>query len=581
MTLNVEKMVFELLSIIETNFQYLNDTLATCKGGDVDLSRFDNKLTEIALYMSMANSRRNSFAPIARLPPELLSAIFLENLHDWQRKMFVRHPRTPPWVVVSHVCRHWRDVSLNCAELWTHISLISRKWADEFLKRSKAAPLTVRVELRYGSSIVENDTYGKNILDNLERVQDIWIDCPDNVANQLCAKLITGGAPLLQSLHMSVHPSVRFIGANEMHPGAVPRLRDVHLVGFEVDWASPVFSGLTALGLSVCSTVGWNNFLLTSSQWSSLRLLYLDSILSEQNGFDIAVANAQVKKIALPVLEELFLFGLTDSVMALFIHLDFPQSATVQLVCDCEVAAQDLSIFRPFMVDRFCSYLQSPVSPQSALLRSLHIRHEQASETSWKITCGTSNLVNADGAYTHFQGNQALDDQFPLQFEFNRMHNETHFDEIMDFFRTLPRSHLNIITLDSNDESPSNNHRLWEAFQDSPALRSIRLECSDANKFIRVLKNIAPTLMDIELKKIDFGQDEYWGVSGYFRRCGPGCLRSLCDALASRAKAGFLLRKLCFDGCPGVTEDNVRELSKVVSEVVWMQNVEYLNIYPI
>ena len=57
MTLNVEKMVFELLSIIETNFQYLNDTLTTCKGGDVDLSRFDNKLTEIALYMSIANSR--------------------------------------------------------------------------------------------------------------------------------------------------------------------------------------------------------------------------------------------------------------------------------------------------------------------------------------------------------------------------------------------------------------------------------------------------------------------------------------------------------------------------------------------
>ena len=114
MTLNVEKMVFELLSIIETNFQYLNDTLATCKGGDVDLSRFDNKLTDIALYMSMANSRRNSFAPIARLPPELLSAIFLENMHDWQREVFVRRSRTHPCVVVSYVCRYWRRCSELC-----------------------------------------------------------------------------------------------------------------------------------------------------------------------------------------------------------------------------------------------------------------------------------------------------------------------------------------------------------------------------------------------------------------------------------------------------------------------------------
>ena len=260
------------------------------------------------------------------------------------------------------------DVALNCAELWTSISFISRKWADKFFKRSKAVSLTVRVELRYGPSIGENSTYGENILDNLDRVEDLWIGCPGNVANQICAKLTTGGAPLLQSLYISVQPSVQFIGANEMHPGAVPRLRDVHLVGFGVDWASPVFHGLITLELTACSTVDWNNFFLTFSQWSSLRLLYLDSILLEQSAFDIAMADAQVKKISFPVLEELFLSGSTSSVTTLFIHLDFPQSATVQLVCDCEVAAQDLSISLPFMMDRFCSYLQSPVLPQSAHL---------------------------------------------------------------------------------------------------------------------------------------------------------------------------------------------------------------------
>ena len=59
-----------------------------------------------------------------------------------------------------------------------------------------------------------------------------------------------------------------------------------------------------------------------------------------------------------------------------------------------------------------------------------------------------------------------------------------------------------MITLDSNDENLSNNQRLWEVFQDLPALCAVRLECSEANQFIRILQNIAPTLMDIELKRL-------------------------------------------------------------------------------
>ncbi|KAG2756567.1 hypothetical protein P692DRAFT_20825793 [Suillus brevipes Sb2] len=49
----------------------------------------------------------------------------------------------PACLAVTHVCRHWRNVALECPTLWRFISSSSPFWLDIMLERSKETPLIV------------------------------------------------------------------------------------------------------------------------------------------------------------------------------------------------------------------------------------------------------------------------------------------------------------------------------------------------------------------------------------------------------------------------------------------------------
>ena len=82
--------------------------------------------------------RRNTLAIISRLPPELLSRIFLHarDMTDGTAKVL------PP---ASHVCRAWRAVALACGLLWSEIDCVRLGWAKEMILRSRGAPLALQV----------------------------------------------------------------------------------------------------------------------------------------------------------------------------------------------------------------------------------------------------------------------------------------------------------------------------------------------------------------------------------------------------------------------------------------------------
>lgn len=89
--------------------------------------------------------------PPTNLPPELLERIF--QLHaracrepDIDAKRLSCSSATNPyaWIIVTHVCRYWRDVALGSALLWSHIVLTRNvDCIKAFLARSQQAPLTV------------------------------------------------------------------------------------------------------------------------------------------------------------------------------------------------------------------------------------------------------------------------------------------------------------------------------------------------------------------------------------------------------------------------------------------------------
>jgi hypothetical protein len=83
--------------------------------------------------------RLNEFAPISRLPCEVLAAIFTYlSAFAWNDGSGLL-----AWICVAHVCRRWREIALNYPRFWSHINLtkLTRVGVAEILSRAKMAPL--------------------------------------------------------------------------------------------------------------------------------------------------------------------------------------------------------------------------------------------------------------------------------------------------------------------------------------------------------------------------------------------------------------------------------------------------------
>ncbi|KAI0066277.1 hypothetical protein BV25DRAFT_1797228, partial [Artomyces pyxidatus] len=98
------------------------------------------ELDAITMFSDSLKARVNAFAPITRLPDEMLARIF-----GALRDMWRPEGRSLGWILVTHTSRRWRDVALAYPSLWAEINNdVSFKWATEMLSRAKSAPLAIQ-----------------------------------------------------------------------------------------------------------------------------------------------------------------------------------------------------------------------------------------------------------------------------------------------------------------------------------------------------------------------------------------------------------------------------------------------------
>ncbi len=100
-------------------------------------------------------SRINALSPLDRLPPEILLNIF-EHLvccsyyDDVLSLESCERLKTPVWTrqlfVITHVCRRWREVSLNVASLWKHANDFKPNRLDIFLERSRDTAISLHLQ---------------------------------------------------------------------------------------------------------------------------------------------------------------------------------------------------------------------------------------------------------------------------------------------------------------------------------------------------------------------------------------------------------------------------------------------------
>ncbi|KAI0033368.1 hypothetical protein K488DRAFT_69916 [Vararia minispora EC-137] len=99
--------------------------------------------------MSLTQSEQVELSAMC-MPPELLAYVFvlLNDSRDLGSASGCRYRSNAHPLAFSQVCRRWRAIALDCANLWTDIRTSSPEWVALALKRSKCSPLTMRVNSR-------------------------------------------------------------------------------------------------------------------------------------------------------------------------------------------------------------------------------------------------------------------------------------------------------------------------------------------------------------------------------------------------------------------------------------------------
>ena len=149
------------------------------------LARMDEEIHQQTLFLSNLRANRNSSLPIFRLPPEMLAIVFIHGPRDYYESKcdHVEGASVPTWVNVLYVCRHWRNIALNCPTLWTYPFHTSLRWTEVLLLRSKQAPLKISYTCCEGAPCVLD-----KLPEHIERIQDLCLNLPRLPAElSLCA----------------------------------------------------------------------------------------------------------------------------------------------------------------------------------------------------------------------------------------------------------------------------------------------------------------------------------------------------------------------------------------------------------
>ncbi|TFK63450.1 hypothetical protein BDN72DRAFT_847616, partial [Pluteus cervinus] len=291
---------------------------------EVAFAKIDKEITALREGIRALHAFRNTFTPVYRLPPEVLTRIFYFVRQVHKRERF--HRRNLKWVIVTHVSQHWRNAAIGCPALWSHISSIyPMVVAQELLHRSKAAPLSL--ELRSGSALEARQL----VSTSLSRIRELRLDLYSAAWEDLSPDL-SSPAFLLESFSLVVLgkdvPSPASALSDITFAGTTPRLRRLEVAGCSVDIHSPIFTDLTSLELrNPPQKLSAIDLLVTLRNLPGLTSLSLSSVLDRNasavsSDFNIIIL-ASLKSLSIngpPFIPNLDILS----------HLSFPANTTLQ-----------------------------------------------------------------------------------------------------------------------------------------------------------------------------------------------------------------------------------------------------------
>jgi hypothetical protein len=505
--------------------------------------RIDQDLAALAECMRILRSRRNGLARISCLPPDILVTVF-RHFESFENHISTsRHHGAPICLILTHVCKQWRQLALDCATLWTSISCVSPRWLGVMLRRSKDAHLIAT----YHAPVSLRGCL-EPVLSHLPRIKVLRICSISSDVDRIVELLSSQPAPSLQIFEFTVignvHHSLMPI-SDTIFQGQVPLLQSVEFVLCSLSWTWSIFGGLRSL--SVRGTTGalptLAQLLSTLRYLPHLEQLTLQS-LSPTFG-DIKLCNkvmlTRLKSIALDI-------GTAQTVISLFERLVLPAGVKVALYISQIESSQSFS-------DLFSAMDRASDGP-SPVVQSL--RAIRISNNGFVVQFNTSIVFKS---HYHYSWNPA-DDDIPLSIQFT-CNPLAHVQPtiVFELCRIVSQGRIHSMFLELLYDLSENFWRTGSA--GLLDLQFIHLSRNSIRGLIDALSiddiqasvMAYPSLRVLELEGIKFGDHE------------PEDLQHI---IKQRAECGARIHGLRLTGCiKNLTADQVRLLEEAGVNVDW------------
>jgi hypothetical protein len=297
------------------------NTPSTTSGTQAELARreLDWQIHKYDVFLADLKARRNALSPSARLPSELLAKIFITLLASGHQDF---SSCNLSWIGVTNICRRWRSVALNCAQLWSSPVFTTRAITEEMLRRSKRSALAVRASVSYGSRSASVEL----ALSQMERIRVLHLE---GSQVQTLYQHMQKPAPLLESLRLCTPYTYRNSVSTELFAGMAPRLRHVEITGHDIKWDEALFRGLTHLEISgVAEQPAFTTMMNVLSQCPLLETLILDRNLPRCTGEEEPGSPVDLSRLS-----KLRLTGPLGACTRILLNVTFPASAMLDIQC--------------------------------------------------------------------------------------------------------------------------------------------------------------------------------------------------------------------------------------------------------
>ena len=165
---------------------------------------------------------KNTFSPINQIPGGVLSLI--PNYRDTDKEL----------IVLTHVCRGWRERFISCCSLWTSLDCTNVERTHIYLDRAKTSPLEISLGEGDCAPFL-NDAFLLTV-PHLGRLNSLALSGSSDNLLQL-VKYFGTPAPLLKKLNLTFTCTTTSVLQGKIFDGSLSSLRELRLSGVIADLA--------------------------------------------------------------------------------------------------------------------------------------------------------------------------------------------------------------------------------------------------------------------------------------------------------------------------------------------------------